>query len=116
MKLKTWVQKVIFLQGIYFIITGMWPLLHIHSFLAVTGDKTDIWLVKMVGLLAATIGIYLIYSVRQQPAKLLGILSAFSFGMIDVYYVYRNTISPIYLVDAFIELILLILLLVLPKK
>jgi hypothetical protein len=116
MELKTWVQKVIFLQGIYFSITGVWPLLHIPSFLAVTGDKTDIWLVKMVGLLAATIGIYLIYSVRQQPAKLLAILSAFSFGIIDVYYVYQKTISPIYLVDAVIELVLLILLFLLPKK
>jgi hypothetical protein len=116
MKLKTWVQKILFLQGIYFIVTGIWPVLHIHSFMAVTGGKTDIWLVKMVGLLAATIGIYLIYSVRQQPAKLLGILSAFSFGIIDVYYVYQKTISPIYLVDAFIELILLTLLFLLPKK
>jgi hypothetical protein len=116
MKQTTWVQKVIFLQGIYYTITGLWPLLHIRSFVAVTGDKTDIWLVKMVGLLAATIGIYLIYSIKQQPAKLLGILSAFSFGVIDVYYVYHKVISPVYLGDAIIELILLILLFLLLKK
>lgn len=104
MRHTTWVQKIIFLQGIYYTITGIWPLLHIRSFVAVTGDKTDIWLVKMVGLLAASIGIYLIYSIKQQPAKLLSILSAFSFGVIDVYYVYQNVISPIYLSDAVVEL------------
>lgn len=113
MNLKTWFQKVIFLQGIYFIITGIWPLLHIRSFLAVTGDKTDLWLVKMVGLLAASIGIYLIYSLRQQPARFLGILSAFSFMTIDVYYVYQNVISPIYLSDAVVELIFIVLLILL---
>ena len=39
------------LQGIFYLLTGIWPVLHIESFMAVTGPKTDIWLVKTVGLL-----------------------------------------------------------------
>jgi hypothetical protein len=43
-------------QGLYYMVTGVWPVLHIDSFLAVTGAKTDLWLVKTVGLLIAVIG------------------------------------------------------------
>lgn len=115
MTFRTWLKRILLFQGIYYLLTGLWPLLHLRSFLAVTGDKTDIWLVKMVGLLAATIGIYLIYSIRQHPARLLAILSAISFGSIDVYYVYHNIISPVYLGDAIIEGILIVLLAILKK-
>jgi hypothetical protein len=31
-------------QGTYFLLTGVWPLLHMRSFLTVTGPKTDLWL------------------------------------------------------------------------
>jgi hypothetical protein len=40
-------------QGIYFLATGVWPLLSMRTFLAVTGLKTDLWLVKKVGLILA---------------------------------------------------------------
>jgi hypothetical protein len=30
------------LQGAYFLVTGVWPLVHMPSFLAVTGPKTDL--------------------------------------------------------------------------
>ncbi|WP_207510672.1 hypothetical protein [Longitalea luteola] len=115
MKPSVWLKRILLFQGIYYIITGIWPILHIPSFIAVTGDKTDIWLVKMVGALAATIGIYLIYSIRNYPARLLAILSAISFGTVDVYYVYQDVILPIYLSDAVVEAILLILLLIIKK-
>lgn len=39
------------LQGLYYSISGIWPLLSIDTFMAVTGPKTDIWLVKTVGVL-----------------------------------------------------------------
>ncbi|WP_205510520.1 hypothetical protein [Longitalea arenae] len=115
MKPFTWMKRILLFQGVYYILTGLWPLLHLPSFLAVTGDKTDIWLVKMVGCLAATIGIYLIYSLRESPARLLAILSAFSFGIIDVYYVYQDVILPVYLGDAIVEAILILLLFIVKK-
>ncbi|MBV8580277.1 MAG: hypothetical protein JOZ86_06540, partial [Candidatus Eremiobacteraeota bacterium] len=37
----------------YYLATGLWPLLDMRSFELVTGRKTDRWLVKMVGALAA---------------------------------------------------------------
>jgi len=43
-------------QGIYFLFTGLWPIFGIDSFQAVTGQKTDLWLVYIVGALIAAIG------------------------------------------------------------
>ena len=38
-------------QAGYFVVTGVWPIVHMRSFLAVTGPKTDLWLVKTIGVL-----------------------------------------------------------------
>lgn len=36
------------LHGIFNVLNGLWPLLHMHSFEAVFGLKTDKWLVRTV--------------------------------------------------------------------
>ena len=36
-------------QAVYYILTGVWPLVHIRSFMAVTGPKTDLWLARTTG-------------------------------------------------------------------
>ena len=46
-------------QGIYYAVAGIWPILHIDSFMMVTGPKTDIWLVHTVGLLLVAVGVVL---------------------------------------------------------
>jgi hypothetical protein len=43
-------------QAAYYLMTGLWPLFHRRSFEAVTGPKTDYWLVRTVGVLVAAIG------------------------------------------------------------
>ena len=43
-------------QGVYFLLTGIWPLLSMRTFEAVTGPKVDRRLVKTVGVLVAVIG------------------------------------------------------------
>jgi energy-converting hydrogenase Eha subunit E len=97
-------------QAAYYILTGVWPLLHMASFEAVTGPKVDDWLVRMVGLLAATIGVTLALAVRESrwsaEVRALAILSALSFAAIDVRYALSGRISPIYLADAAVELLL----------
>jgi hypothetical protein len=49
-------RSVLRAQGGYYLVTGLWPLVHLASFEAITGPKVDDWLVRMVGLLAAVIG------------------------------------------------------------
>jgi hypothetical protein len=103
-------------QAAYYILTGLWPILHMGSFEAITGPKVDDWLVRMVGLLAATIGITLAVALRARrlgpEVRTLAILSALSFAAIDLRYALSGRISPIYLADAAAELGLVALLMV----
>lgn len=91
------------IQGVYYILTGVWPIIHYRSFEKVTGPKTDIWLVKTVGALAASIGIALFVL----PFTLLAVCSALSFLCVDIIYVSKKVISRIYLLDAVIQVIFL---------
>ena len=100
-------------QGIYYLITGAWPILHMESFLEVTGPKTDLWLVRMVGLLTMVISIELLASVRNDRTSYwLPFGAALSYLIIDSYYSLNGTISPIYLADAAVETIFLMLLII----
>lgn len=44
------------LQGAYYLVTGAWPLLHMRSFVALTGPKRDLWLVRSTGSMIAALG------------------------------------------------------------
>jgi hypothetical protein len=102
---------VALVQGIYFLVFGIWPILHMRSFLMVTGPKTDLWLVKTVGLILSVIGNVLI--VAQVLAEVntsiivLAMGSALSLVIVEFVYVARRVISQIYLADACAELALI---------
>jgi hypothetical protein len=88
------------------LLTGVWPLVHIESFIVVTGPKTDIWLVKTVGAMLIPASITLLYSLNNEDRKpqiVLGAGTAIAFGCIDVYYAVNDVISDIYLADAIIQ-------------
>ena len=94
-------------QGCYYLLSGLWPLISMRSFLKVTGPKTDLWLVKTVGVLITVIGGVLTMSARRQrvtrEVALLGVGSAAGLAAIDLVYVARRRILPIYLLDALAE-------------
>ena len=94
-------------QGIYYLLTGIWPLVSMATFEAVTGPKTDDWLVHTVGALLVAIGLTLLWSVRHGhigsvPATL-AVTTAMAFSAIDVLYVSNGTLRKIYLADAAVE-------------
>jgi hypothetical protein len=97
-------------QGGFYLLTGIWPLLHMRSFLFVTGPKTDLWLVRTVGLLIVAISVPLLMAAARKTISMelicLGFLSAVFLAGIDLYYVLRKRISKVYLLDAFPELCL----------
>jgi hypothetical protein len=108
-------------QGAYFAALGIWPLVSIRSFKAVSGEKTDNypsgldadhWLVFTVGALIAVVGFVLLIASRRAMISsefvALGGGSALALGVIDVLYVSRNVIQPIYLADAALELAFLL--------
>jgi hypothetical protein len=94
-------------QGIYFLITGAWSLVHIGSFQKVTGRKTDLWLVKAIGSLIMSIGLGLIYSgitYELSPGLIIiAMASSYCLLIIDLAYVLKRVISPVYLGDAVVE-------------
>ncbi len=100
-------------QGVYYLFTGVWPLLDIRTFQMVTGPKADLWLVKTVGVLITVIGgVLMLAGWRRRTTKemtTLALGSAAGLMGIDAVYVARRRISPIYLADAGAELALILL-------
>jgi hypothetical protein len=94
-------------QAGFYVATGVWSLVGIKSFQKVTGPKTDLWLVKTVGSLVIVIGSVLGMAgarrTESQEIAVLGAGSAVALAAIDVVYVTRKRISPIYLLDAVAE-------------
>lgn len=105
--------RLAWLQGLYFVVTGVWPLVHMASFEAVTGPKTDDWLVRAVGVLVLVVGLALLASAARLrvPAEvaLLAVGSALGLATIDVVYATTDVISDLYLLDALAEVALVLL-------
>lgn len=94
-------------QAAYYLPTALWPLIDDDSFQQVTGPKRDLWLVKTVCALLLAIGAALWlagYRRRVAPeSELLGFSCAASLVTVDLVYVARRRISPVYLLDALAE-------------
>jgi hypothetical protein len=96
-------------QGLFYLATGVWPLLHIDSFTAVTGPKTDLWLVYTVGVLVAVVGAVLLLAARSgrtsPEVAVLAVGCTLGLAGIDVVFVGRGEIAPVYLADAAAEVV-----------
>jgi hypothetical protein len=96
-----------FAQGTIYVVSGLWPVVHLESFEAVTGKKRDRWLVRTTGALIAAVGSALLvgaFERRRSPAiKTLGIASATALGVADLVFVGTGQISRVYLGDAALE-------------
>jgi hypothetical protein len=103
--------KVALVQGLYYLATGLWPIFHINSFLLVTGPKTDLWLVKTVGILVAVIGAVLLSSSRSRRItdEIILLAGGSALGLVIIDVVYARQISSVYLADAAAELCLVAL-------
>ena len=87
--------------------SGLWPLLSIKSFEAVTGPKTDVWLVKTVGGLLSVVGLHTILSSQtgtdaRKGGAVAGGVSA-TLAYISGFYAIRRRISKVYLLDSAIQ-------------
>ena len=91
-------------EGWFYAVSGLWPVINIRSFEWVTGPKVDRWLVKTVGLLLTAIGGVQIAAARRSevPRELaiLGVGSPLALLLIDLTYVAKRRISKVYLLDA----------------
>ncbi|QJB32665.1 hypothetical protein HF324_15120 [Chitinophaga oryzae] len=96
---------VLWLQGIYLVLTGLWPIIHYASFEKVTGGKTDVWLVKTTGGVLTVTGCALLAAANSSyqaelPVVVIGMGNALALLIADAWYTARRVILPVYLADA----------------
>ena len=105
------VKDVAFIHACYYLASGLWPLVHMPSFIKVTGEKVDLWLVRTVGMLVYVIGFFLFLTLIQNEitgsVKLLAVGCALGLTFIDIYYVHKKIISRVYYGDAALETLLI---------
>jgi hypothetical protein len=98
-------------HALYFVPSSIWALVHIPSFEKVFGPKVDRWLVKTVAGLLTVIGAVIGRAgMRRRVTPEIAALAIGSSGVlasIDLVYVSKKRISPIYLLDAAGNLVLI---------
>jgi uncharacterized transporter YbjL len=101
-------RRLLAMQGVYYVTTGLLPFASRRAFEAVTGPKREWWLVQTVGALVTVIGGALLSGAvrRRGSPELLGVAAgtATALAAIDIVYVAKRRIAPTYLVDAAVEL------------
>jgi len=99
-------------QGIYTLLTALWALVDIKSFMEVTGPKTDVWLVKTVAVLLLPIAVCFLWNLFFKTDRLLviiiGIMSSAGLAFIDFHYTKNGTIKWIYKADGYLQLLFLL--------
>ena len=102
---ERWLRRIAVAQGALYFFSGLWPIVHLRSFEAVTGKKRDRWLVKANGAILACVGLSLLRSARKEPARALGVTTALSIAAVEAFYGFRGKIARPYLGDAAAELV-----------
>ena len=102
------------IQGLYYFVTGLWPIVYMDGFLAFTGPKTDLWLVRTMGLMLIVSGIVLMLAAahrrqRSMETAALGIGVAVVLAGADIFFALTGQIPGVYLLDAAVEVLFLIL-------
>ena len=105
------IRKSLLAQGAYYLGTGVAPFVSRRAFEAVTGRKKEWWLVETVGVLVTAVGAGLgAAAARDRVTPEITVIAASCAGgvaAIDIVYVMRGRISPVYLADAAAQIALL---------
>lgn len=105
-------RTVLGAQLLYYMATALWPLLHLESFMFITGYKQDLWLVKTVGALLIPVSVtmlfHLIVATDHRSVVILAASCTVAFMSIDCYYALSGIISDVYLLDAGVQLLFLL--------
>ena len=95
--------------GLYWLATGVWPLVELRSFMLVTGRKQEAWLVQTFGALVGALGLGVLLANGpggRRDAARLATLGALAIAACETVFVRRGRIRPIYLADAAVEVAL----------
>lgn len=103
-------RSLAWFQGVFYALTGLWPLVSMSTFVAVTGPKVDLWLVRTVGILILVVGATLLMGARRRrigpELVFLAVGCAVGLAAIDLVYALADRIWDVYLLDAAAEIAL----------
>lgn len=106
------VKRVVFAQSMYYLVTAIWPFVSSTSFQEILGPKQDWWLVQTFSLLIAGIAIAMLASLKVsrtcQETRLYGLSVATVLATSEVWFVVSGTIRVTYLIDAVVQLLIVI--------
>lgn len=92
-------------QGWYYLLGGLWPLVHLRSFAAVAGPKPDAFQTHVTSALFAATGAALLRGTRHGApdpvTRVLAAGAAAGVGLVSLRY--RRSIRPVLLADAALE-------------
>jgi hypothetical protein len=110
--MKQMLRKILYVQGFYLIILGLWPIVNIDGFMIYTGQKTDIWLVRTFGAMLACEGLcFIITGILREiafPMLILAFLNSVLLLFVDMHYNFDNVLGESYLVEALFEMIFIV--------
>lgn len=95
---------VLIFQGAYYLITAIWPIISLRSFMRFAGPKPDRFIFWTVDLLIIVIGTTILFGVIRGDlgtVAFLGVLSATAFMIVEV--VFSGRISPYFWADFAVE-------------
>jgi hypothetical protein len=106
-------KSILIFQVLYYLLTALWPMIHMRSFEAVAGPKKEHWLVYTVSLLLLGIISPMIYHLVNSEKvsveiMILSIAAAMGLALIDIIFSLRGIIWKTYLIDAAIEILMIL--------
>ncbi len=101
-------RYILLIQTIYILITALWPLVDMESFVRISGSKMDVERVKTVSLLLLALAAIMLFSLVKRRITHIVIVMAFvcatAFLSYDLLHILTGRISSVYLLDGFVQL------------
>jgi hypothetical protein len=97
------------LQGVYYVVSGLWPVVHASSYQHYTGghDLTDLWLLRTLGAVLAVVGLSLLWAVRRRSVAPEAVIMAGGvaavLAIMDMANIAVKAYPPIYCIDCLIQ-------------
>lgn len=105
----------LFIHGLFYIVTGIWSVVHLRSFMDFTDNYADPFKTQVNGALFSILGSYFLYSslTNINPITIItAVASALTVSLFDFVYLIRNETTKIFFLDALIEGLLAIIYLI----
>lgn len=108
MDVRALARRAIRVQGWYYLLGGIWPLVNLRSFAAVAGPKPDPFQTEVAAVLFTAAGSALLASSRQPHRSTVLLSRLCALGSLYAEFRHRREIRPIFLADASLHTLVLL--------